>query len=156
MTDTARSTEGTEALLEALRSRTLPRAAWTHEAHLAAARAVYREADDVELALGELRGLITAYNAQTSRGAGQVICHETITRYYLATVVALDALPLPALVVHPWCSRRAPLRHWSPAVLRSDRAKHTWVAPDLAPPPWVDPHQTTGAIAPIDTKERFR
>jgi hypothetical protein len=143
------SIDAREALLTGLRARTLPRAAWTHEAHLAAARAVYRESGDVDLALGELRGLITAYNANTAPPSSGVICHETITRYYLASVIALDALPLTVLLSHPWCSRRAPLRHWSAPVLRSERARHTWVRPDLSPPPWLIPFQPAERTVPV-------
>lgn len=133
---------GAEALLAAVRDGTLDRRAWSHEAHVAVAWALHRQIGDPAESLGELRGLITAYNARSGLPAERVICHETITRYHLAAVVALADQPLDVVQAHPWCSRRAPLRHWSRALLASEPARRTWVPPDRAPLPW------TGSLVP--------
>ena len=81
-------------LLLACRDGSLPRTDWTHEAHLAVARVLLDEAGDPDVALGELRGLITSYNARSGLPDDRIICHETITRYYLGAVIALRHLPL--------------------------------------------------------------
>jgi hypothetical protein len=134
-----RSAPAADALLASVRAGTLHRRAWTHEAHVAVAWALHRQVGDPAETLGELRGLITAYNARSGLPAERVICHETITRYHLAAVMALAAQPLEVVQAHPWCSCRAPLRHWRRAVLASEAARRTWVAPDLAPLPWAAP-----------------
>ncbi|MCB1248473.1 MAG: hypothetical protein R2699_12865 [Acidimicrobiales bacterium] len=126
-------------LLLACRDGSLPRTDWTHEAHLAVARVLLDEAGDPDVALGELRGLITSYNARSGLPDDRIICHETITRYYLGAVIALRHLPLDEVVVHPWCARGAPLRHWSRARLDSEAARRSWVPPDLAPLPFDHP-----------------
>ena len=123
------------AVLWACRDGSLPRSDWTHQAHLAVALVVAREVGDPATALGELRGVITAYNARSGLAGDRVICHETITRYHLAAVCALGDASLDELIAHPWCSRGAPLRHWSSRSLASRRAARAWVVPDLAPLP---------------------
>lgn len=124
-------------LVAACRDGSLDRDAWTHEAHLAVAWSVLHDLGDPEMALGELRGLITAYNARSGLPDDRVLCHETITRYFLDAVLAIDAASPEALLTHPWCDRRAPLRHWTSEALASDRARRSWIEPDLAPLPWT-------------------
>lgn len=123
------------AVLWACRDGSLPRSDWTHEAHLAVALVVARQVGDPAAALGELRGVITAYNARTGLPAARVICHETITRYHLAAVFALGDASLSEVISHPWSARDALLRHWSPPALASTRAQRVWVVPDRAPLP---------------------
>ncbi len=139
-------------LLLACRDGSLPRTDWTHEAHLAVARVLLDEAGDPDVALGELRGLITSYNARSGLPDDRIICHETITRYYLGAVIALRHLSLDAVVLHPWCARGAPLRHWSQAQLDSEAARRSWVPPDLAPLPFD--HSVGLADTPATTTDQ--
>ena len=125
-----------DELLASVRTGDLARDRWTHEAHLAVAWALNRHRHGPAITLGELRGLITAYNAVSGLPASRVICHETITVYYLGAVVALDAPTVDALYRHPWCERDAPLRHWRTETLASHAARRSCVDPDLEPLPF--------------------
>lgn len=143
------------AIADAFRAGTLPRSSWSHDAHLCVAYVLLREADgDTDLVTDQLRDLITAYNAHTGTRPDQAACHRTITRYYVEAIAAAlipaataaeapadtsrDAVEVEAILADPRCSRRAPLRHWTRAVLGSDAARHGWVEPDRAPLPWDD------------------
>ncbi len=73
---------------EGLIARTLPRADWTHEAHLAATTWLLRERPDIDVDR-EISGIISRYNESVGgvnddRGG----YHDTITRCYLAGVQA--------------------------------------------------------------------
>jgi hypothetical protein len=118
------------------RAGTLPRAAWTHEAHLAVAVALLREEPDVDVVTERLRDLITAYNAHTGTRPDRAACHQTLTAYYVQAIGVIGAGDLRTVIDHPWCSRRAPLRHWSRTLLASEEARHRWVEPDRADLPW--------------------
>lgn len=126
-----------DRFVASFRNGSLPRAAWTHEAHLVVCWAVLRDADDVDRANDELTSLITAYNTCTGLPHDRVPCHQTITRYYVLAVAAADPPTMGRLLTHPWCARRAPARHWSPPVLWSPRARTDWVDPDLERFPWA-------------------
>lgn len=127
-------------LLDEFERRTLPRARWTHEAHLVVCRQVLRRLADPAAALDHLRRAIRAYNeatgtANTDTGG----YHETVTAYYVGAVHALVDRSLDELVAHPACSRAAPLSHWSRERLFSVAARRRWVPPELAPLPWWTP-----------------
>ena len=125
---------------EGLLARTLPRAEWTHEAHLAATVWLLRERPDIDPD-AEIAGIIRGYNAAVGGvnddGRGY---HDTITRSYLAAARAFVACraagePLVAtvnaLLAAPQGRRDWPLRHYSPARLFSVEARRGWIAPDL-------------------------
>lgn len=108
-----------EALVAAFRSRRLPKAAWTHQAHLATGGA----------------------NTAT---AGY---HETITQFYL-TIIEDFRRGFPAeaslvervnAVITTLGDRRLPTRHYSEGLLWSPAARAQWVEPDLLPLPAVEP-----------------
>jgi len=126
---------------EGLLARTLPRAEWTHEAHLAATTYLLLEHPEIELD-SALPGLIRTYNESVggvnndSQGY-----HDTITRAYLHGVrlflaEADRAAPIQELVnelLHaPMGQRDWPLRFWSTERLMSVEARRGWVEPDVA------------------------
>lgn len=123
---------------------TLPRAAWTHEAHLGAVTWLARERPDIALD-AEIAGIIRGYNAAVGGVNDDTQgYHDTITRAYLAGVRAhlagrAPAEPLAAcvdaLLASPAGRRDWPLRFYSPGLLFSVAARRGFVAPDLAPLP---------------------
>jgi len=131
-----------DRFVASFRDGSLPRAAWTHEAHLVVCWGVLHACEDVDAAVDELSRLITAYNACTGLPADRVPCHETITRYYVLAVTAADPPTMARLLTHPWCTRRAPARHWSSPLLWSHAARTGWVDPDLEALPWTSTPST--------------
>ena len=134
---------------EGLLARTLPRAEWTHEAHLAATAYLLLRRPDIDVD-GELPDLIRRYNesvgAVNSDSEGY---HETITRVFLhgvrlfleevkGTVPSgtVPGKPLHALVndllLSPTGKRDWPLRFYSRERLFSVSARTTFVMPDIA------------------------
>jgi hypothetical protein len=125
---------------EGLLARSLPRAEWTHEAHLAATTYLLLKRRDVDVDR-DLPGIIQRYNESvggvTSDTEGY---HETITRVFLAGVrlflsEADPKEPIHELVndllVSPMGRRDWPLRFYSPARLFSVEARRRFVEPDL-------------------------
>jgi hypothetical protein len=134
-----------------LLDRTLPKSAWTHEGHFAAALWLLAHRPLAELS-AELPGLIRAYNLATG-GANTVTegYHETITQASLRAaahfadthVAARQGAPragsaalvnalLATRLGHPdWL-----LDHWSRACLFSVAARRAWCPPDLHPLPF--------------------
>lgn len=126
---------------EGLLARTLPRAEWTHEAHLAATTYLLLRHPEIDLDT-ELPGIIRRYN----EGVGGVNSdsegyHETITRVFLHGVrlflsEAERSEPVHELVnellLSPMGRRDWPLRFYTPARLFSVEARRTFVAPDIA------------------------
>jgi hypothetical protein len=127
---------------EGLLNRTLPRAEWTHEAHLAACLWIVSERQDIAPER-DLPGIISAYNISVggvnddSQGY-----HETITQVYIAAVRAHLARrngPQPiadavnALLASPLGRRDLPFRFYSNDRLFSVAARRGFVDPDLHP-----------------------
>lgn len=125
---------------EGLLARTLPRAAWTHEAHLAACTWIVRERPDIQPAR-DLAAIISGYNVAVgginddSQGY-----HDTITQTYVAAVEAHLAdigplMPLHAavnsLLLSPRGRRDLPLKFYSKDLLFSVAARRGFVQPDL-------------------------
>jgi hypothetical protein len=115
----------------------IPKTAWTHEAHVASAIALVRRCGP-DRALRLLARLIPRLNR--SHGTPNTDTsgyHATITAYYVHAVGALVAAGLPdaAIFSHPITSREAPLRHWRRETLFSVEARRTEVAADLSPMP---------------------
>ena len=126
---------------EGLLARTLPRAEWTHEAHLAACTWIVRDRPEIAIER-ELPGIISTYNVSVggvnddSEGY-----HETITQVYIAGVKAHlaevgTAIPLyeavNALLLGPRGRRDLPLRFYSNELLFSVLARRGFVEPDRA------------------------
>lgn len=126
---------------EGLWSRTLPRAEWTHEAHLAATTYLLLSRPDIDLD-SELPGLIRRYNESVGGvNSDSEGYHETITRVFLHGVrlflseadlteplhEMVNELLLSPMGRHDW-----PLLFYSRELLFSVEARRTFVAPDLA------------------------
>jgi hypothetical protein len=129
---------------EGLLARDLPRAEWTHEAHLAATTWLLDRRPDFPVDR-DLPELIRRYNESVGgvNDASQGY-HETITRCFLAGVrlhlAAVDpALNLTGkvntLLLAPQGRRDWPLRFYSRERLFSIEARLGWIEPDLAPLP---------------------
>ena len=121
------------------RARTLPKSAWTHEAHLAVCWQQLQQSSADE-ALVVLRDAIRDYNDSVgtvnSDSSGY---HETITVFYVAAIADLGAADVGDVLDSPIAERSAPLEHWSPERLFSVEARRRWVAPDLRPLPFAVP-----------------
>ncbi|MEY4682485.1 MAG: hypothetical protein RLZZ276_4134 [Pseudomonadota bacterium] len=136
-----RGDQAVEDIVHRFRARTLPREAWTHQAHLAVGLwHVLRYGEDAALAM--LRDGIRAYNEAVgvpnsdTRGY-----HETVTRYYAwaaarflerAGPAGLAGL-VDAFVDSPLGSKDGIFAFWSRSGLLSVEARRGWVPPDLAP-----------------------
>ena len=129
---------------ESLLACTLPRADWTHEAHLAATCYLLTRRPDLDLDQ-LLPGTIRTYNASVGGVNDDTQgYHETITRLFLHGVrlflVGAEAgAPLHVLVTQllksPMGRRDWPLRFYSAERLFSVEARRDFVRPDLAPLP---------------------
>lgn len=123
----------------ALRSCTLPKPMWTHEAHVAVCWCVVREMD-VDDSVDHLRDAIRSYNEATGTANTPTSgYHETITRYYVEAVAHVRDAPLSAALAAETCSRDAPTLFWSRERLLSPEARRTWVEPDRHALPWARP-----------------
>lgn len=133
------------AIGEGVVARTLPKPAWTHAAHFAAA--VYLIAGQSELvAERDMPGLIRAYNTATGvANTDSEGYHETITLASLrATRAFLASLPegtplfaaCNALLATDLGRRDWLLAFWSRERLFSVEARRAWVEPDLASLPF--------------------
>jgi len=126
---------------EGLLACTLPRADWTHEAHLGATTYLVARRPDIELDK-ELPGIIRRYNESVG-GANDDTqgYHETITRTFLHGVRLFIAeadrdAPLHelvnALLLSPVGGRDWPLRYYTAERLFSVEARRRFVDADLA------------------------
>jgi hypothetical protein len=132
----------TEALVARFRTCTLPKAAWTHFAHLrvGAWHVHHRGAAAALAALREgIRRLNDSHGTVNSPTSGY---HETITVAYVRLIEAFfatfdDAVPfddrLAALLAGPLADRSALLHYWSKERLLSPEARAAWIEPDLGP-----------------------
>lgn len=136
---------------EGLLARTLPRADWTHEAHLAATTYLLTRQPVVDIDTA-LPGIIRAYNESVGGvNSDSEGYHETITRLFLHGVRLFLAEANPheplhklvnELLLSPMGRRDWPLRFCSSERLFSVEARRAFVPPDLAAPPAFP--QTTG------------
>jgi hypothetical protein len=124
---------------EGLLAATLPRAEWTHEAHLAACLYLLRERPDVDVD-ARIGAIIARYNESVGGvNDDHHGYHDTITRSFLAGVRAflrgapadagLAAL-VNALLVAPAGGRDWPLRFYTRERLFSIAARRGFVPPD--------------------------
>ncbi len=128
-----------------LLDRSLPRADWTHEAHLAACHWIVTDRPDIDPER-DMRGIISGYNAAVGGVNDDTQgYHETITRCFIHAVRLQVATgggrPLVervnALLASPFGSRDWPLAFFSRERLFSVAARREFVEPDLAPLPPV-------------------
>lgn len=139
------SDQDVAALGRGLLDRTLPKAAWTHAAHLAAAAWLLAARPDLD-AEQVMPGIIRAYNeatgtANTDTGG----YHHTITlaslravRDFLARLPAGTPLNVACehLLSSPYGNKAWLLEFWTAEVLFSSNARRAWVPPDRAPLPF--------------------
>jgi hypothetical protein len=126
---------------DGLMARTLPRADWTHEAHLAATTYLLLRRPDIDVDKA-LPGIIRAYNESVGGvNSDSEGYHETITRVFLRGVRLFLAgadidEPLHELVnellLSPMGRRDWPLRFYSHERLFSVEARREFVPPDVA------------------------
>jgi hypothetical protein len=130
-----------ERIGEGLLARTLPRADWTHEAHLAATMYLVLRRPEIDLD-AKLPDIIRRYNESVGGVNDDTQgYHETITRTFLHGVrlflgeAAADE-PLHALInellLSPMGRRDWPLRFYSRERLFSVEARKHFVPPDIA------------------------
>jgi len=129
---------------EAFLACTLPRSAWTHEAHLSTCAWIILERPDI-VPEQDLPHLIRRFNESVGGvNSDTEGYHETITQLYIRAVRSflrrLDPqLPLVdevnRLLQAEEGRRDWPLRFYSPDLLFSKAARREWVKPDLSPLP---------------------
>ena len=126
---------------EGLLARTLPRAEWTHEAHLAACCRLVAEYPEF-VPERDLPDVIRAYNVAVGGvNSDTEGYHETITQVFVRSVRAhLAEHPdgtlaerVNALLASERGRRDWPLRFYSRELLFSVAARRAFVEPDLAP-----------------------
>jgi hypothetical protein len=138
-------TSETEKLVERFIARTLPKAEWTHLAHLRVG-VWHVVSHGAEAALPLLRERISRYNESVGTiNSDTSGYHETVTAFYVKAIAATLAgcdteMPLDALaelVVDRIGAREYPLRFYSKKRLFSVEARRGWVESDLLPVPSV-------------------
>lgn len=131
------------AIGEGLLARTLPREAWTHEAHLGACLWLLSERPDVDVDV-EIATIISRFNESVGGvNDDHGGYHDSITRAYVAgvrlflaeTAETGLAARVNAMLLSDVGRRDWPLRFYSRELLFSVPARRGFVAPDLAPLP---------------------
>ena len=135
----------------------LPRAQWTHQAHLRVGT-WHVDRFGAAQALPRLRQAILRLNdAHGTANTPTSGYHETVTAAYVTLIAAFLAAtdagaPLNDRVEHllagPLADRAVLLRFWSRDTLMSPAARAAWVAPDLAPLALPDGWQELGSPIP--------
>jgi hypothetical protein len=130
-----------EHIGEGLLACTLPKAEWTHEAHLAATTWLLLKRPDIDIDR-ELPRIIRRYNESVGGvNSDTEGYHETITRTFLRGVrlfLAEEDVGQPLyeivneLLLSPMGRRDWPMRFYSPQRLFSVEARRSFVGPDLA------------------------
>jgi hypothetical protein len=129
---------GVRRIGEALLDRSLPRADWTHEAHLAVCLWLVRERADIALE-AKLPDIIRAYNESVGGVNDDAQgYHETLTQFYLAEVRAHHAATtglslveaVNSLLAGPRGARDWPLHFYTRERLFSVSARRYHMPPD--------------------------
>jgi hypothetical protein len=135
--------EDISAIGEGLLARTLPRAAWTHEAHLGACLWLVSERPDIDVD-AEIATIISRFNESVGGVNDDTQgYHDSITRAYVAGVrLFLSetderglAARVNAMLLSDVGRRDWPLRFYSRDLLFSVPARRGFVEPDLMPLP---------------------
>jgi len=129
-----------------LLDRSLPKAEWTHEAHLAACLWIMTERLDIDM-VRDMRGIISAYNeAVGGVNDDRAGYHDSITHSFIAGVrswlgrTEADTLVgrVNGLLLAPEGRRDWPLGFYSRDRLFSIEARRNCIPPDLKPFPVTD------------------
>jgi hypothetical protein len=130
------------AFVDAWEQATLPKAAWTHAAHVAVA-ACYRVRHG-DAALARTREGIVRYNvAVGTPNTDTSGYHETLTRFWSGVIAAAvagidDEWRAACVAVEGFGEDRLlHTRYYAGDIVRSVEARRRWVAPDLGRP-WID------------------
>jgi hypothetical protein len=122
---------------------TLPKAEWTHQAHLTvalwyASRLPFEEA--LVVVREGIRKINAAHGVATTPTGGY---HETITRFYMKVICGYVSEEAGAAgsdwaarvnrLLERYGARDLPLRHYTKDLLMSADARFGWVEPDLRP-----------------------
>jgi hypothetical protein len=135
--------EDIRAIGTGLLARTLPREAWTHEAHLGACLWLLSERPDIDVD-AEIADIIRGFNESVGGVNDDTQgYHDSITRAYVAGVrlflseTAATGLAerVNAMLLSDVGRRDWPLRFYSRELLFSVPARRGFVEPDLAPLP---------------------
>jgi hypothetical protein len=130
-------------LVAAFENRTLPKAEWTHRAHLTVAL-WYVSQLSFEDALDAVRvGINRVNDAHGVISTPTSGYHETITRFYLRVVshfvsqdeIGGDWARRANRLLERYGARDLPYRHYSRDRLMSPAARAAWIEPDLLPLP---------------------
>lgn len=124
-------------------ARTLPKAEWTHEAHISTTCWLILERGEIAPER-DLPGLIRRYNESVGGVNNDTEgYHETITQVFIHTLRTVLAKSegqglserVNAVLEAPEGQRDWPLRFYSRELLFSKTARLGWVEPDLGPVP---------------------
>ena len=130
-----------ESFIQDFEARRLPKARWTHCAHLVAGF-WYLSRHDMTQALDMVRSRIRNHNESVGTpNTDSSGYHETITRLYMTAIAAHielhNILPLERslsiLLASPLATSDWPLRYYTRERLFSTHARRNWVEPDLRP-----------------------
>ncbi len=128
-----------QEFLNAFEDGSLPRAAWTHAAHLRMAFLRLRREPALDTTLPQISARIQAYNLSRGNPRGY---HETMMVAFVRLVAdALRFLPADAEFADLQAARPdlfasdALLRFYSPKRLHTPQARAVFVEPDLCPLP---------------------
>ena len=123
-------------------NKTLPKAEWTHHAHIAVAFAYLEKYKTIEETVPHVRADISAYNLSVgTANTDDSGYHETITVFwvsaahaYLAETGQNDPNSAYTAFIQSDCAKSDfPFEFYSRELLFSVRARHKWVEPDLLP-----------------------
>lgn len=135
-----RSADAIRHIGEGLLARSLPKAEWTHEAHLAACAWLVLERSEIHPE-HDLPGIIRSYNEAVGGVNDDTQgYHETLTKLYIRGVRSFladcraDGLlaKVNALLASDKGRRDWPFSLYSRELLFSINARRDWVEPDLA------------------------
>lgn len=144
-------------ILTGLRTANLPKAQWTHGAHLVAATMLLDEMG-LDEALDAMPDMIRRFNLQTGGiNSDTEGYHHTLTIFYLRIISAFCSShrEQPAherattLLASPLAARSYPLRFYSHDLLFSVKARRDWVEPDLAALPAFSENSSALSEAPV-------
>jgi hypothetical protein len=136
-----RTADEIKALVRAFEDTTLPRAEWTHRAHLTVALWYLTQHSGRE-ATARIRTGIKRYNAAkgvlTTPTGGY---HETLTLFWICMIshfllfadVSGSLVELTNAMLARIADKDLPLRYYSRERLMSPQARASWVEPDLQP-----------------------
>lgn len=148
-----------DTLVLRFRERTLPKAEWTHSAHLAVGTwhvHRYGVAAAVDLLRDGIRALNESHGTANTDSGGY---HETVTRAYAHLIADfLAACPerwtlaqrVEALLASPLAGKNALLEYYSRDRLMSVAARREWNGPDLKPFPYLGKGELRSELTRFD------